>query len=250
MTVTARVWPRDELLQSRKKEVQGGFDPGGLGVGGEGAWMLSAMATDMIDKQAALDDALARLEASERRVESLKFRYQEAEASRQRLEGDNAELRRLLHEGAQRGPGCCRVAGAGPQRRRRLDGGERSARSARGEVRAGKRATPSSCTDSRLCTSRRSRRSSSRVGTSSCRRRTGAEQVPSSASARRRGSASAARRSRCREGIIARLEGLLEQSVVDGRRLAEAEAEASRLRGAPCSSPVRITRSWPSSATR
>ena len=34
------------------------------------------------------------------------------------------------------------------------------------------------------------------------------------------------------EGIIARLEGLLEQSVVDGRRLAEAEAEASRLRDA------------------
>jgi hypothetical protein len=76
VTVTARVWPRDELIQSRKKEVQGGFDPGGgLGVGGngEGAWMLSAMATDMIDKQAALDDALARLESSERRVENLKF---------------------------------------------------------------------------------------------------------------------------------------------------------------------------------
>ena len=37
VTVTARVWPRDELIQSRKKEVQGGFDPGGgLGVGGNG----------------------------------------------------------------------------------------------------------------------------------------------------------------------------------------------------------------------
>ena len=45
----------------------------------------------------------------------------------------------------------------------------------------------------------------------------------------------AARVGKCREtiemqeGIISRLEGLLEQAVVDGRRLAEAEAEASRL---------------------
>jgi len=45
----------------------------------------------------------------------------------------------------------------------------------------------------------------------------------------------AARVGKCREtiemqeGIISRLEGLLEQSVVDGRRLAEAEAAASRL---------------------
>jgi hypothetical protein len=31
---------------------------------------------------------------------------------------------------------------------------------------------------------------------------------------------------RYKEGIISRLEGLLEQAVVDGRRLAEAEAEA------------------------
>ena len=35
-----------------------------------------------------------------------------------------------------------------------------------------------------------------------------------------------------RDSIITRLEGLLEQAVVDGRRLAEAEAEASRLNDA------------------
>ena len=58
-------WPRESLLRAREKEVAAGFDGGGgLGVGGEGAWMLSAMATDMIDKQQALDEAIVRWTAS------------------------------------------------------------------------------------------------------------------------------------------------------------------------------------------
>ena len=48
VTVTARAWQRAALLAQREKEIAGGFDAGGgLGVGGDGAWMLSAMATDM-----------------------------------------------------------------------------------------------------------------------------------------------------------------------------------------------------------
>ena len=90
--------------------------------------MLSAMATDMIDKQAALDDALARLEASERRVENLKFRYQEAEASRQRLEGDNAELRRLLHEERNADPAAGLQALGGEERGRVAGNGTREGR--------------------------------------------------------------------------------------------------------------------------
>jgi hypothetical protein len=43
------------LLAQREKETEGGFAPGGgVGGGGEGSWVISAMATDMIDKQAAL----------------------------------------------------------------------------------------------------------------------------------------------------------------------------------------------------
>jgi hypothetical protein len=49
VTVTARAWQRAALLVQREKEIAGGFDAGGgLGVGGDGAWMLSAMATDMV----------------------------------------------------------------------------------------------------------------------------------------------------------------------------------------------------------
>ena len=48
VTVTVRAWQRAALLAQREKEIAGGFDAGGgLGVGGDGAWMLSAMATDM-----------------------------------------------------------------------------------------------------------------------------------------------------------------------------------------------------------
>ena len=99
VSLTARAWPRESLLRAREKEVAAGFDGGGgLGVGGEGAWMLSAMATDMIDKQQALDEAIVLLDRERKRSQSLLYRFDEAAAARQRLESDNQELRRLLHE--------------------------------------------------------------------------------------------------------------------------------------------------------
>ena len=233
VTVTARVWPRDELLQSRKKEVQGGFDPGGgLGVGGEGAWMLSAMATDMIDKQAALDDALARLEASERRVENLKFRYQEAEASRQRLEGDNAELRRLLHEERNADPAAGLQAlglnGVDDLMEAKDRLGQLAARYAQEKRRNAElvhrlKAVHEQTVQAEQLKGRHLELQEAHAELSRYLQKCERE---------------AARVGKCRatiemqEGIIARLEGLLEQSVVDGRRLAEAEAEASRLRDA------------------
>ena len=233
VTVTARVWPRDELLQSRKKEVQGGFDPGGgLGVGGEGAWMLSAMATDMIDKQAALDDALARLEASERRVENLKFRYQEAEASRQRLEGDNAELRRLLHEERNADPAAGLQAlglnGVDDLMEAKDRLGQLAARYAQEKRRNAElvhrlKAVHEQTVQAEQLKGRHLELQEAHAELSRYLQKCERE---------------AARVGKCRatiemqEGIIARLEGLLEQSVVDGRRLAEAESEASRLRDA------------------
>ena len=60
--------------------------------------MLSAMATDMIDKQQALDEAIVALERERKRTQNLRYKCDEATAAKQRLESDNAELRRLLHE--------------------------------------------------------------------------------------------------------------------------------------------------------
>ena len=235
VTVTARVWPRDELIQSRKKEVQGGFDPGGglgLGGNGEGAWMLSAMATDMIDKQAALDDALARLESSERRVENLKFRYQEAEASRQRLEGDNGELRRLLHEERNADPAAGLQAlglnGVDDLMEAKDRLGQLAARYSQEKRRNAElvhrlKAVHEQTVQAEQLKGRHLELQEAHAELSKYLQKCERE---------------AARVGKCRatiemqEGIIARLEGLLEQSVVDGRRLAEAEAEASRLRDA------------------
>jgi hypothetical protein len=99
-THTRRLATDTFLSQSqREKEVAAGFDGGGgLGVGGEGAWMLSAMATDMIDKQQALDEAIVLLDRERKRTQSLTYKCDEAVSSKQRLESDNQELRRLLHE--------------------------------------------------------------------------------------------------------------------------------------------------------
>lgn len=99
VTLAARAWPRAALLAQREKESAVGFDAGGGGVAaGDGGWVLAAIAADMMDKQVALDDAISRLDLSERRVENLRWRCDEAESARKRLDGDNAELRRILHE--------------------------------------------------------------------------------------------------------------------------------------------------------
>ena len=47
--------------------------------------MLSAMATDMIDKQQALDEAIVLLDRERKRTQSLQYRFDEAAAARQRL---------------------------------------------------------------------------------------------------------------------------------------------------------------------
>ena len=43
-------------------------------------------ATDMIDKQAALDDAITRLDTNERRLDNLRWRVDESESTRNRLD--------------------------------------------------------------------------------------------------------------------------------------------------------------------
>ena len=194
--------------------------------------MLSAMATDMIDKQAALDDALARLEASERRVENLKFRYQEAEASRQRLEGDNAELRRLLHEERNADPAAGLQAlglnGVDDLMEAKDRLGQLAARYAQEKRRNAElvhrlKAVHEQTVQAEQLKGRHLELQEAHAELSRYLQKCERE---------------AARVGKCRatiemqEGIIARLEGLLEQSVVDGRRLAEAESEASRLRDA------------------
>ena len=79
VSVVARAWPREPLIKAREKQIAAGFDGGGgVGVGGEGAWMLSHGA-DMIDKQQALERpscSWTRAEATQ-----LKFRCDEATAA-------------------------------------------------------------------------------------------------------------------------------------------------------------------------
>ena len=99
ISLMARAWRRDALLRAREEEVAAGVDGGGgIGLGGKGAWMLSTMTTDMIDKQRVLDEAIVLLDRERERSQSLLCRREEAAAARRRLERDNRELRRLLRE--------------------------------------------------------------------------------------------------------------------------------------------------------
>ena len=233
VSLTARAWPRDALMRTREKEIAAGFDGGGgLSAGGEGAWMLSAMATDMIDKQQALDEAIVALERERKRTQNLRYKCDEATAAKQRLESDNAELRRLLHEERNADPaaglhqlgldGVSDVMEAkerlgqlaaryGQERRRNAELVHRL--KATHEAQAGVEALKGRHLELQEAHAEMSRhlqkceREANRVG--KCRATI-----------------------EMQEGIIARLEGLLEQSVVDRRRLAEAEAVASRYQDA------------------
>ena len=194
--------------------------------------MLSAMATDMIDKQQALDEAIVALERERKRTQNLRYKCDEATAAKQRLESDNAELRRLLHEERNADPaaglhqlgldGVSDVMEAkerlgqlaaryGQERRRNAELVHRL--KATHEAQAGVEALKGRHLELQEAHAEMSRhlqkceREANRVG--KCRATI-----------------------EMQEGIIARLEGLLEQSVVDRRRLAEAEAVASRYQDA------------------
>ena len=233
VSVVARAWPREPLIKAREKQIAAGFDGGGgVGVGGEGAWMLSAMATDMIDKQQALDEAIVLLDRERKRTQQLKFRCDEATAAKQRLESDNAELRRLLHEERNADPAAgLEQLGLGGvndvmEAKERL--GQLAARYGQGE--ATQRRTHSPAQGYARVPGERG----AAQGTPSGAQEAHAEMSRYLQKLERE----AGRVAKCRatiemqEGIIARLEGLLEQSVVDQRRLAEAEAIASRVQDA------------------
>ena len=233
VSLTARAWPRESLLRAREKEVAAGFDGGGgLGVGGEGAWMLSAMATDMIDKQQALDEAIVLLDRERKRTQSLTYKCDEASSARQRLESDNQELRRLLHEERNADPAAgLEQLGLGNindvmEAKERLGQlasryGQEKRRNAElihrlkslHEAQAGAEQLKGRHLELQEAHAEMSRylqkceREASRVG--KCRATI-----------------------EMQEGVISRLEGLLEQAAVDQRRLAEAEALASRVQDA------------------
>ena len=233
VTVMARAWAREALVAQREKEAEGGFEAGGgISMDGDGAWMLSAMATDMMDKQSALDDAISRLDQSERRVENLRWRCDEAENARRRLEGDNAELRKLLHEERNADPAAGLSAlglnGVTDPMEAKERLGQLAAKYAQEKRRNAElvhrlKAMHEQTVAAEQLKSRHLELQDAHAELSRHAQKCERE---------------AARVGKCREtiemqeGIIARLEGLLEQAVVDGRRLAEAEAEASRLQDA------------------
>ena len=233
VSLTARAWPRESLLRAREKEVAAGFDGGGgLGVGGEGAWMLSAMATDMIDKQQALDEAIVLLDRERKRSQSLLYRFDEAAAARQRLESDNQELRRLLHEERNADP----AAGLESLGLNGVtDVMEAKERLGQLAARYGQEKRRNAELIHRLKSLHESH-----AGAEQLKGRHLELQEAHAEMSRylQKCEREAARVSKCRatiemqEGVISRLEGLLEQAAVDQRRLAEAEALASRVQDA------------------
>ena len=233
VSVVARAWPREPLIKAREKQIAAGFDGGGgVGVGGEGAWMLSAMATDMIDKQQALDEAIVLLDRERKRTQQLKFRCDEATAAKQRLESDNAELRRLLHEERNADPAAgLEQLGLGGVN----DVMEAKERLGQLAARYGQEKRRNAELIHRLKAMHESQASAEQLKGRHLELQEAHAEMSRYLQKLER---EAGRVAKCRatiemqEGIIARLEGLLEQSVVDQRRLAEAEAIASRVQDA------------------
>ena len=233
VSVVTRAWPREQLIKAREKEIAAGFDGGGgLGVGGEGAWMLSAMATDMIDKQQALDEAIVLLDRERKRTQQLKFRCDEATAAKQRLESDNAELRRLLHEERNADPAAgLEQLGLGGVN----DVMEAKERLGQLAARYGQEKRRNAELIHRLKAMHESQASAEQLKGRHLELQEAHAEMSRYLQKLER---EAGRVAKCRatiemqEGIISRLEGLLEQSVVDQRRLAEAEAIASRVQDA------------------
>ena len=233
VSVVARAWPREPLIKAREKQIAAGFDGGGgVGVGGEGAWMLSAMATDMIDKQQALDEAIVLLDRERKRTQQLKFRCDEASAAKQRLESDNAELRRLLHEERNADPAAgLEQLGLGGVN----DVMEAKERLGQLAARYGQEKRRNAELIHRLKAMHESQASAEQLKGRHLELQEAHAEMSRYLQKLER---EAGRVAKCRatiemqEGIIARLEGLLEQSVVDQRRLAEAEAIASRVQDA------------------
>ena len=233
VSVVARAWPREPLIKAREKQIAAGFDGGGgVGVGGEGAWMLSAMATDMIDKQQALDEAIVLLDRERKRTQQLKFRCDEATAAKQRLESDNAELRRLLHEERNADPAAgLEQLGLGGVN----DVMEAKERLGQLAARYGQEKRRNAELIHRLKAMHESQASAEQLkGRHLELQEAHAEMSRYLQKLEREAGRVAGVRAtiEMQEGIIARLEGLLEQSVVDQRRLAEAEAIASRVQDA------------------
>ena len=85
VSVVARAWPREPPSRRARSKSRPGSTAGEVSAWAcEGAWMLSAMATDMIDKQQALDEAIVLLDRERKRTQQLKFRCDEASAAKQR----------------------------------------------------------------------------------------------------------------------------------------------------------------------
>ena len=235
VNITARAWPRDAVVASREKEIAGGFAAGGggLGVGGDGAWMLSAMATDMMDKQAAMEDAMTRLDAAEKRCESLKWRVQDAESARKRLEADNTELRRLLHEEKNADP----AAGLALMGDMWDVNDVMAAKERVGQIAARYAAEKRRNTE---LIHRLKAMHEATVGAEHLKARHQELQEAHAflSKSSMKWEREAKKVMKCKEtiamqeGIIARLETVLEQAVVDQRRLAEAEHVAGRLQDA------------------
>ena len=194
--------------------------------------MLSAMATDMIDKQQALDEAIVLLDRERKRTQSLQYRFDEAAAARQRLESDNQELRRLLHEERNADPasGLEQLGLNGVtdvmEAKERL--GQLAARYAQEKRR-----------NAELIHRLKSLHEA-QAGAEQLKGRHLELQEAHAEMSRylQKCEKEAARVGKCRatiemqEGVISRLESLLEQAAVDQRRLAEAEALASRVQDA------------------
>ena len=194
--------------------------------------MLSAMATDMIDKQQALDEAIVLLDRERKRSQSLLYRFDEAAAARQRLESDNQELRRLLHEERNADP----AAGLESLGLNGVtDVMEAKERLGQLAARYGQEKRRNAELIHRLKSLHESH-----AGAEQLKGRHLELQEAHAEMSRylQKCEREAARVSKCRatiemqEGVISRLEGLLEQAAVDQRRLAEAEALASRVQDA------------------
>ena len=186
----------------------------------------------MIDKQQALDEAIVLLDRERKRSQSLLYRFDEAAAARQRLESDNQELRRLLHEERNADP----AAGLESLGLNGVtDVMEAKERLGQLAARYGQEKRRNAELIHRLKSLHESH-----AGAEQLKGRHLELQEAHAEMSRylQKCEREAARVSKCRatiemqEGVISRLEGLLEQAAVDQRRLAEAEALASRVQDA------------------